>query len=52
MRDTYGDMEDEVNTNAGMRLEAAQHDFKICQKAGMMKKQKTLDFICNRTTYT
>ena len=26
MRDTYGDMEDKVNTNAGMRLESSQHD--------------------------
>ena len=31
MRDTYGDMEDRVNTNAGMRLESAQHDIKVCQ---------------------
>ena len=45
MRDTYGDMEDQVNTNAGMRLESAQHDIKVCQwNMGGWDDEKAEDF--------
>ena len=45
LRDTYGDMEDKVNTNAGMRTGKGSHDVKVCQwNMGGWDIEKAEDF--------
>ena len=55
LRDTYGDMKDKVNTNAGMRTGKGSHDVKVCQwnmGAGTSKKPRTLVCTCKTTILT